>query len=532
MAISKITSEADGKADAYHSASGPPYESAGGLITATGYTIALCLPAIFSVAVFFYWVAVRVAYPYELDYGEGIVLWQAKHVIHLAAAYAPFTQYPYIVFHYTPLYHLVSFATSKLTGDLLLAGRLVSSLSGVGICLTLAWLVYRSVPAWAPRVGAIGGAVLAVTLPCGLDSMRWTPLMRVDMLGLWFTFAGLGVFVLARTVTQRYVAFIFFVAAMYTRQTLIAGAVACLLVAAVMNLRQAIRMLALTSALGGVILAALSFVTHGQIIKHLFVYNLNRFSIIWSIGAINTSLVSTLPLMALAVGAAFGPIRDTASAFSRRTLVPLRTRLSASTYRFALFTFTVHFILSGLGSLASGKSGANINYFLEWNLSACALASLFVARLLWDWRPGRLSSAGALAYLLPILIIAQQSLSASRLILHRRADRAILVQQAQDSEALELILRNSPEPVMSEDMTLLYKTGQQVPFEPSIVTETAATGVWDETPLINLITNRAFSVMVVRELNSPRYSPAVLRAIVSNYRPKESRGSFTVYVPR
>jgi hypothetical protein len=92
-----------------------------------------------------------------------------------------------------------------------------------------------------------------------------------------------------------------------------------------------------------------------------------------------------LPLLALAVAGVLSPMADVARAFSQRTLGPLRARLSTSTYRRALFTFAVHFLFSGLLSFAVGRQGSDSNYFLEWNLSACAIAGLMVARLIWSW---------------------------------------------------------------------------------------------------------------------------------------------------
>src|SRR5262245_45567388 len=83
----------------------------------------------------------------ELDYGEGIVLWQAAHVTNWKAAYHPIAIYPHIVFHYPPLYHLASRAMAVATGDLLAAGRLVSSLSLLGTCFILGGLVWRCLPA-------------------------------------------------------------------------------------------------------------------------------------------------------------------------------------------------------------------------------------------------------------------------------------------------------------------------------------------------------------------------------------------------
>src|ERR1700757_4645094 len=159
MALFAIASETDGKANADHRASysgGAPRRF---FLTAFQYVVILSFPAIFAAVAYFYWVAKATVYPYEFDYGEGIVLWQAAHVTRLASAYAPIAQYPYIVFHYPPLYHAVSWAVSRLTGDLLFAGRLVSLVSTIALCLTLGWTVYRAVPARAPRLAAIGGAI-------------------------------------------------------------------------------------------------------------------------------------------------------------------------------------------------------------------------------------------------------------------------------------------------------------------------------------------------------------------------------------
>ena len=491
--------------------------------------------AIYSVVAFFCWVATLVVFPCELDYGEGIVIWQAQHVSHLAAAYAPITRYPFIVFHYTPLYQAVSLAISKLTGDLLLAGRLVSSLSSLGICLVIGWLVYRVAPARSSRIAATGGALLGAALPCGLFNMKWAPLMRVDMLGLWLSLGGLSMFILARTTFQRFAACVLLVAAIYTKQSLIAGAVSCLLVAAIMNLRQATKMFLFFVALGGAILAGLSVATHGEVIKHIFLYNVNRFSMLIFLNRVKEDIHETLPVFGLALIAAAIPISYVVSAIFRRDLAPTRRFLLSSRYRFALFVFSVDFIVSGVFSLAAGKSGANFNYFLEWNLSACVFASLLVARLFWSGRSNKISPAVAIAYLLPLLMLGEQVTSSTHSLKVVHSKRNIMIEEAQNAAALEDILKKSPDPVMSEDMTLLYRAGRRVPFEPAIVTELAATHAWDETPLLDMIRNREFSVMVINESNRSRYSPSVWRAVHDSYRPggtySLADGDFTLFVP-
>ena len=142
-------------------------------------------------------------------------------------------------------------------------------------------------------------------------------------------------------------------------------------------------------------------------------------------------------------------------------------------------------------------------------MSACTLAGLLMARLIWGWRTMRLvSSVAAVAYLLPLLMIAQQTVSAFRFVVPSASLRQENADNLRDSEELLQILRSAREPVMSENMTLLYQAGKQVPFEPAIVTQLAATGMWDETPLVDMIQRKAFSVMLIHDIDDPdRYSP-------------------------
>jgi hypothetical protein len=110
-------------------------------------------------------------------------------------------------------------------------------------------------------------------------------------------------------------------------------------------------------------------------------------------------------------------------------------------------------------------------------------------------------------------------------------------QEARNSAELVGILSRSPDPVMSEDMTVLFKAGKQLPFEPAIVAELAAVHIWDQTPLVDMIRSRRFSVMIIGSGgdSDQRYSPEVINAIHENYQPTktytESSGDFTVYAP-
>src|SRR5678816_2901443 len=84
--------------------------------------------------------------PGEVEYGEGIVLWQAANVTNWTKAFHPVEIYPHVIFHYTPLFHLTSRFVALFTGDLLVAGRLTSILSLAGTCLAGALLTASVFP--------------------------------------------------------------------------------------------------------------------------------------------------------------------------------------------------------------------------------------------------------------------------------------------------------------------------------------------------------------------------------------------------
>src|SRR5262249_11696464 len=80
-----------------------------------------------------------ITHPFELDYGEGIV-WQQALLIPGERMYGDINTYPFIVFHYTPLYHIAVKAIAALGIDYLVAGRGLSVLSTVATAV-LAFLL-------------------------------------------------------------------------------------------------------------------------------------------------------------------------------------------------------------------------------------------------------------------------------------------------------------------------------------------------------------------------------------------------------
>jgi hypothetical protein len=167
-----------------------------------------------------------IRFPFELDYGEGIILWQAARVFDLKEAYHPLGRYPYIVFHYPPLYHVLSRIVGMWTGDLLVGGRTVSWLAAISTAVvagSLASTATRSRD--SRRVAAIAATLFVLQLP----ALEWIPYMRVDITAVVLVLFGLAMFLRSDSRSLRLAAGAFFIVALFCKQTMVAAPAASVL---------------------------------------------------------------------------------------------------------------------------------------------------------------------------------------------------------------------------------------------------------------------------------------------------------------
>jgi PII-like signaling protein len=499
------------------------------------YITALLLLLLVDAVAFWHWTTQQVSRPYQLGYGEGIVLYQASKVMDLGSAYKPIDQYPFVVFHYPPLYHLTIRALALVTGSLVSSGRWLSVISGLSIELTIGLLVFLSLPRRLELSPRLVAAAFAGLLPNLLSVMMWTPLARVDMLALLLSFAGLAAFVLSgRQKAWEYLAFVLFISALFTKQTMIAGPLACLTAAMIEDVKHAVRLALFAGLMGATVLAALAWATHGEVIRHLFVYNQNPFSLSRMVTRLSTNFEGVIPLVALAGGCVVWAGLEVAAAVRRKRWCMVRAWLSHSKYRRSVLICVLFLISAVLVSFTSGKEGATYNYFLEWNLACCPLAGCALFRGLYGWRDsGRSTSVLAVAYVLPILIAIQGIPAAVKRL--RPPDSAETLEEAETegaNAAMLNLINQAQGPVFSEDMMLLYKAGKEVPAEPAIIKSLATNGMWDEGPFLKMIEEHRFPMIVVFNLSTERYTPTVRAAIERWYSRTREIGRFKVYEPR
>jgi hypothetical protein len=320
---------------------------------------------------YFAWAEVRcaravLAYPFGVDYGEGIV-WQQALLIPGPRMYGSIDHLPFIVFHYPPVYHLASRAVMAFGVDPLAAGRIVSLAATAVIAISIAWLVAAELAGRVGRSAVLIGALTGALLPLSLGPVETSfDQMRVDMLAVALAFVGVAFVVRSeRQPAWLALAMPAFVLSIYTRQTELAAPASALLVLLLVRPRATILAGIGGAVLGLCALAWLEWVTAGGFLRHVITYNINT----WTFALLLTRLrfqASYAVLLALAV-------IGLAVLWLRRRDETLPRGAEASRYTIVLPIITVWLLLSLIMMVATvGKNGSDVNYFI----SRCASALL------------------------------------------------------------------------------------------------------------------------------------------------------------
>ncbi len=423
-----------------------------------------------------------VSYPFQIDYGEGI-LWQQALLIPGPDMYRLGQEHPFFVFNYPPVFFLLVRACGHLMPDLLSAGRLLSGLSSL-LCIPLiALLVQTSNSKDKPAPGFLvwsSGIAAGLCSLCLPNVRAWGLLMRVDMLAIALSLLGLLVCARSRSTIGAAIALLLCGAAVFTKQTELSAGIAVFMITCVVNLRRAFLAAALAGTLCLIVVMALEYATQGGFLDHIILYNINRLTLA-SVYRRIAMEAQMLPFL-LIVGLAFYLVGR------QMTSIPLvvqamRQDESIKTRGLLL----VYFVASGLFVACIAKEGSGPNYFIEWYVSGCIMIGLaFIQLDAGSQRDRFCLLVGALSLAFLVSVLPAQILP------------AWLAQQNQSEESrLVDKIRAARLPVASENMTAVVRAGKPVLFDPAIALELSMTGRWDERPLLAAIHNHRFEFMVV-----------------------------------
>ncbi len=362
---------------------------------------------------------------------------------------------------------------------------------------------------------------------------HWAPFARVDMLAVAL---GLGAIMLAAhaggSALCLHGAVLLAVAAVFTKQTSIAAPIAIVLALLLTRPRQGVA--AMISGLGaGLVIAVVAlWLTDGGFLRHLILYNVNRFSI--------NGALDQLVLLIFFGGGVYAWQAGLAMALGARRLLgagwmaaACRAALGCRPQALLLLMLAIGFGVSTALLGLTGKRGSSVNYAIEWFVLSGPMIGLLIAWMAAPYLPGGASTdtlappvTPMLALLaLPFLMFGPRGEEVPR-DAAARADRAALVAE----------IRATPLPVISDDMVLLIRAGRTVPWEPAIFAELASVGIWDESPIVAMIRARRLAFILTEgargePLFDSRYNPAVAQAIADAYPRHERRAGLVMHRP-
>jgi len=379
------------------------------LLIALSCLVILTMSVHFSQYIFY---AIKaVYYPFELFDAEGIV-WQQAMLIPGPRMYGDINDYPFIVFHYPPLYHLLSRAISLTGCSPLLAGRAISLVAAVVTAATIATLTYRVAASDSGRFARLlGCATSGLAFFCFYPVVVTSTFMRVDMLAIAFSFLGLLCLTTSDLRSWRScVGMAFFVLAVFTKQTSIAAPLAAILVVGFVAPKQAFKILAFGFLLGIIPSVILLLITNGGFFRHLILYNINRydFNLVWE------QISGQAPHIIFFVVALGGLIvwwRQFLASIKNSRIEAWRDALRHDAQARTMVMVTLYFGLSTLMLTGLGKSGATIAYFDEWAGILCIFIGYLVAAVMAPSSAsgflGGIQIRPAFTLLLPVLLIVQ-----------------------------------------------------------------------------------------------------------------------------
>ena len=439
---------------------------------------------------------VAVTYRYSLDYGEAPLVDQAMRLASGQNIYrADISTPPYTISNYPPLYVALVAASVKLLGpsQSFFVGRIISILSTWVSSILLMLIVYAPT---RDRFAALSAGMIFLTFPF---VVYWSPLLRIDMLALALSLAGLclladGLKEGQPVSSQRLVGVaLLLVAAIYTRQSYgLAAPFAAFVWLLARDWRQALRLAVLVSGVGLVLFLVLNGLTHGGFFFNIVTANVNEFRL--ELLEYNWNRMLEAALILLYIGGA--------SLF----LIPRWN---------PLWTLAAPYLIGATLSAATiGKIGSNVNYLME----LCAALSLSAGAMVASSR-AHLSAYSLRAALLMILALAVGKMLHVTLqdytwdLRERRAATTDLSQ-------LESLVVETPGLILADEyMGMLTLQGRPLVIQPFEVTQLARDGKWDQTPLLESIKNKQFASIIIydREWSNERWTPEMLSAINQSY---------------
>ncbi len=456
------------------------------------------------------WIAfIGLVYPYQLDYGEGIVLWFAQQIRHGQTIYKGLEGLPYASSNYPPVAMALASLLMPIFGEGYLGGRLLNFASA----LLVAVLIYRMVKNGSrslPRTAWDRPAVLAALFFLGSPYIfHWVALFRVDLIGLAFAFGGVyclwewernavggrqkavgedpstqpdqqeagGIkpkrWLTLRSLPATYrllpTAVVLFLLALFTKQTLFAGPAAAFIAIWRHSRRLAIVFAAVLASAFAVVYLAMDYATSGG----------------FTFGLITSNATVFLPEQL------FRLLEDFGVTFPILVLLALWHLIHRwRAHRIGIVEWYGMIALAAL--VMAGRTGAWENYFFEAIAILCVMAGMTLGH--WKRENYRLALDDALsAIVVPVLLIVQLALVWQ----DPRIVTDLVARDLPANQELAQVLARTPAPIISEDMGALATGGKPVDYYTFQYSSLARSGKWDQSWELSGLRDRVFPLVIL-----------------------------------
>lgn len=433
------------------------------------------------------WSVPLIASPYQIDYGEGLMLDGALRIRHSQPLYPNPFVFPVILHVYGPVAYAVAASILNGRDASFPAGRLLIVICSIALSSFLGIILRRKTGSW--RIGLSFGFLL-LTLPA---FRFWLYLLRADVIGVLFSMIGLMLYLLSDK--QWHWSIPFFGLALFCKHSLLAAPVA-VFVHLILS-RKVKQGFAFAAGLAGactIAFTALQVKTGGWFAFHMFSTHPDRYSLMqfFALGALVSA--SAPVVTALALWYVAQDLREKGRSFP-----------------------PIYLAVSSITALTAGKLGSTTNHFVEWMVASCMCAALGYSLLLSKYaaRAWPVTVLLGAAVLTGVVAQDRPSLQPSR-------------ELAECGSAYQYV-RSSPSPrVLSENLGPLLVAGKPILVsDPFVYDQFVKHGLWPDRQVEELLNEKYFG-LIVMSYDPSQIDPSQIKARGSD----SWLGSFATVIQR
>ena len=415
------------------------------------------------IAILAYHLAVTLAFPYDLNYGEGYLLFDAVRLAQGQPLYVDLQQFPMVRSPYPPLFPLIWSVLVPIAGAALWPGRAIEVASLLALGLVVGWNAWRACRGRWPVVAAVG---LLVASPF---VYQWAGYARVDLLALALAAGGLATAQWVRGRRGLILAALLCGLALWTKQTAITAALAVAIALTLRSWRDGIGFVALIALPTAVLAEILNAASGGEFVRHVILGNASN-PVLPLRAAIYMATFVFLHLIAV-IGGVW---------WLRRALVGRPSPMA------------IYLVVALFASYSTGNGGSSVNYLIE-PLVALALVVPFAWRAVQHTTP----LAGPLFATLQLLFLLHWPNSFGSSYLGGNAiGRTPTTGDWEIGAHLDGVVQTAPAEVIAEPAAFAVRNGRPVYLQPIDLRAEELHGRWLSGPLVEALASGRFSTVI------------------------------------